>query len=171
MDKIICESDRLILREFRIDDASFIIRLVNTPGWLQFIGDRKIHTVQDAIRYLSNGPIQSYAENGWGLWAVILKETSTPIGMCGLLQREELNEPDIGFALLPEFYKKGFGHEAASATLTYGKDVLKLNKIVAITSPQNDRSIHLLQKLGFNFESERMLTEDKMVFLYSLVCN
>src|SRR5688572_21540231 len=113
------ETQRLGLREFTRDDAVFIVELLNTPGWLQFIGDRNVKTKEQAIIYLENGPLKSYKENGFGSWMVELKEDKTPIGMCGILRRESLENPDIGFAFLPEYTGKGYAFEIASATLSY----------------------------------------------------
>src|SRR6478736_8102385 len=115
--KYILETERLQLRQFEIDDAEFIVELVNTPGWLKFIGDRNIKTTEDAIRYLQNGPMKSYQENGFGLSLVEEKGNRKSIGMCGILKRDSLENPDIGFALLPEFVGKGYAFEIALATV------------------------------------------------------
>ncbi len=147
----ILETERLRLRQFEISDAPFIVELVNTPGWLEFIGDRKIKTNEDAIRYLQNGPMKSYEQNGFGLSLVELKSDQTPIGMCGILKRDSLENPDIGFAFLPEFSGKGFAFEIAQATLNYAKHKLKLETICAITISSNIKSIQLLKKIGLVF--------------------
>ena len=99
----ILETERLTLREFNKSDAEFVLRLLNTPTWLKFIGDKNVRSLDDAQNYLSNGPIRSYEENGFGLSRVALKSSNTPVGACGLIKRDGLNEPDIGFALLPEY--------------------------------------------------------------------
>lgn len=143
----ILETQRLTLRQFIDEDAGFIVELVNTPGWLEFIGDRNIHTEEDAINYLQNGPIKSYCENGFGSSMVELKD-GTPIGMCGILKRESLENPDIGFAFLPAYMGKGYALEIANATLHHAKHQLKLTTICAITNPGNVRSIGLLEKIG-----------------------
>jgi RimJ/RimL family protein N-acetyltransferase len=147
----ILETERLILSEFTPEDAQFIIALVNTPGWLKYIGDRNIKNKEQAISYLTNGPIKSYKENGFGLWRVELKETSAPIGMCGLLRRDYLEHPDIGFAFLPEYHDQGFAVEAAIATLSFAKDQLHLPTVEAITLPDNHKSIKLLEKIGMKY--------------------
>lgn len=151
MAKKILETERLVLREFDLDDAEFIVELLNSPGWLKFIGNKKVKTLDDAKTYLETR-IKSYAEHGFGLSMVELKFISLPIGMCGLIKRDTLEDVDIGFAMLPEFARTGYGYEMASATLDYGKNVLGLERIVAITLEENKASIALLKKIGLKFE-------------------
>lgn len=143
-----------------VEDAEFILALLNDPSFLRFIGDKKVRTLEDARNYILTGPMQSYERFGFGLFLTELKESSAPIGICGLLKRDTLNDVDIGFALLPEYRGKGYGFESAKATLIYGKDIIGLKRIVAITSPDNEASITLLEKLGFNLECLTKLTED-----------
>lgn len=150
--RTILHTARLSLREFDYLDTKFIHHLVNTPEWLQFIGDRGVQSEKDAIAYLDNGPLKSYAVNGFGLWLVELRETGIPIGMCGLIKRDTLDDVDIGFAMLPEYAGNGYGFEIASATLKYGIEELKLKTILAITDPANIASIRLLMKIGLRFE-------------------
>jgi RimJ/RimL family protein N-acetyltransferase len=147
----ILETERLLLRRFTITDTTFIIELVNSPGWLTFIGDRNLKTEEQAKKYLQNGPLKSYEINGFGLYLVELKSNRLPIGMCGILKRDNLENPDIGFAFLPEYMGRGFAFEIANATMTYAKDMLKLPVIFAITIPGNKRSINLLEKIGLTF--------------------
>jgi len=147
----IVDHGRVRLRELTLDDTPFIIELVNTPGWLRYIGDRNIKTAEQARNYLEQGPIKSYKENGFGLWLVELKENQQPIGMCGLLRREYLDHPDIGFAFLPGFTGKGFAFEAAQATIAFGTTQLKPETICAITMPENHQSIKLLEKIGMSY--------------------
>lgn len=149
--KTIIETDRLTLRHFTIDDTAFIIRLLNSPGWLEFIGDRHVKTEEQAKQYLLNGPIKSYQENGFGLWLVELKHDKTPVGMCGLLKREYLEDPDIGFAFLPESTGKGYAFEIVKATMHYAKDTLNMQRVLAIAMPSNKSSIRLLEKIGLKF--------------------
>ncbi len=158
--KIIIETERLILREFTTNDAAFIYELVNTPIWLQFIGQRNVHSLTDAKLYLKNGSIKSYSENGFGFYAVLQKDTNTLVGMCGLIKRETLENIDIGFAFLPSFIGKGFGFEAATATLTYAHTALNINKIIAIVDPENTVSIALIKKLGMVYENRVRLSSD-----------
>ena len=152
LSKLILETERLTLREFNLNDAEFILTLLNTPSWLEFIGDKNVHSLEDAKMYLEEGPTKSYDKNGFGLWLVSLKEDDSSIGMCGLISRPTLNDIDIGFAFLPDYSGMGYGFEAASATMEYGKNRLGLDKVVAITDPSNVASIKLLNKLGFHLE-------------------
>jgi RimJ/RimL family protein N-acetyltransferase len=156
----ILETRRLVLRELTLDDAPFILRLLNDPAWLRFIGDRGVRTVDDAHGYLENGPLKMYRERGFGLWLVELKPDATPVGICGLLKRETLSDVDLGFAFLPEFRGRGYGYEAAAATLAHGRNAIGLNRIVAVTAPDNTRSIALLEKLGLRFEKTVRLKSD-----------
>ncbi|RYD87154.1 MAG: N-acetyltransferase [Sphingobacteriales bacterium] len=150
--KPIIETERLILRELTQQDAPFILELVNTPGWLRYIGDRKVRTEADAALYILTGPLASYTKNGYGLWAMERRDEPGPIGLCGLIKREGLEHTDIGFALLPPFEGKGYAREAAQACIEFGLEKAGLQKIVAITSQDNTRSIALLQQSGFIFE-------------------
>lgn len=163
---MIFETSNLLVREFILDDAPFIIELLNSPGWLQYIGDRNIKSIENAETYLLNGPLESYKKNGFGLWNVISKETGTAIGMCGLIKRDTLDFPDIGFAFLPTFAGKGYGYEVAKAALDYGIAILGMNKVLAITLPENTASVKLLQKLGLVFEKEIQMG-DEMLMLFS----
>lgn len=147
----IFETERLRSRELTHIDTTFIIELLNTPGWLQFIGDKNVKTEEQAINYLEDGPLKSYRENGFGLYLVELKETTEPIGMCDLLKRTYLEKPDIGFAFLPTFGGQGYAHEIASALLVYAKEKLNIPAVMAIIVPGNRKSINLLEKLGLIF--------------------
>lgn len=149
--KIVLETDRLTLRRFTIHDTDFIVNLLNSPGWLEFIGDRNVRTQEQAKDYLLNGPIKSYHENGFGLSLVELKLAKKPIGMCGLLKREYQEHPDIGFAFLPEYIGKGYAYEIAKATMDYAKATLKMACVMAITMPANKSSIRLLERIGLKF--------------------
>jgi RimJ/RimL family protein N-acetyltransferase len=164
----ILETERLKLREFDLQDGSFIVELMNSQGWLQFIGDRKVRNEDDARAYLKSGPIKSYVENGFGLWLVEVKDTRTAIGMCGILKRDILQNPDIGFAFLPEHAGRGYAREVAKATLTYALEILKVPAIVAITKSDNRRSIRLLEALGLKFQTKISGSNgDEELLLYS----
>lgn len=142
------ETYRLHLRPFTLDDAPFILSLLNEPSFLQHIGDKGVRDLEGAKGYLTNGPMASYARHGHGLMAVVLKETGEPIGMCGLLKRDNLDHPDLGYAFVPEFWSKGYALEAARAVL----EEAKFGRVLAIVSQGNAASIRLLEKLGFTFE-------------------
>ena len=154
---IIHETQRLIIRELDQGDALFIIELLNEPDWIRFIGDRSIHSTEDAMNYMENGPMKSYRINGFGLYLVKLKGDGPAIGICGLIKREELDDVDIGYAFLANYRGKGYAFEAAKAVLEYGKNGLKLKRILAITAKDNLRSIALLEKIGMKFEGMIMI--------------
>lgn len=144
----IIETPRLALRELVADDAPFILRLLTEPSFLQNIGDRGVRDLDSARTYIENGPRASYRRHGFGLWLVSLKADGTPIGMCGILKRDTLEHPDIGFAYLPEHWRRGYAWEAAKAVFDHGLGALGQACIVAIVSPSNSGSIRVLEKLG-----------------------
>ncbi len=158
--KSIIDTERLYLRELTTDDASFIFALVNSPDFHRYIGDKSVRNLEDAREYIRNGPQVSYRSNGFGLYCTLIKSSETPIGICGLVKRDTLELPDIGFAFLPEYYGKGFGYESAKGVLEH--DVAAgFAQIAAITSPDNDRSIKLLKKLGFNFKGHKQMADNE----------
>jgi RimJ/RimL family protein N-acetyltransferase len=165
---IILETERLTLRQFNTNDTYFIIELLNSPGWLEFIGDRNIKNEEQAKSYLENGPIKSYKDNGFGLSMVELKEDRNPIGMCGILKRDGMEHPEIGFAFLPEFMGHGYAVEIAKATLAFAASKLMLPVILAITVPNNKASIKLLEKIGLSFSKVILSPKDNAeLLLYS----
>ena len=148
----ILETERTILREVVATDAEFILDLLNQPSFIKFIGDRNVRTVVQAGDYIESRFTASYQKFGFGMWAVVLKETSETLGICGFVKRDSLPEADIGFAFLPQFERKGYAFESASAAMRYGEDVLKLPLVLAITSKDNQSSQKLLEKIGLKFE-------------------
>ncbi|MGZ3939090.1 MAG: GNAT family N-acetyltransferase [Flavisolibacter sp.] len=146
----ILETQRLRLRQFDLGDSEFIIELLNSPGWIEYIGDRNVKTKEQAETYLKNGPLKSYEKNGFGL-SMVETKFGEPIGMCGIIRRDTLEHPDLGFAFLPEYTSKGYGFEIGNAVLTYAKKDLNFSTILAITLPNNAKSIRLLEKIGFSF--------------------
>jgi RimJ/RimL family protein N-acetyltransferase len=165
---MILETERLRLRQFEQTDAAFIIELVNSPGWLEYIGDRNIGTEEQAIVYLENGPIRSYRVNGYGLWLVERKEDGKPVGMCGIINRPMMENPDIGFAFLPRFTGVGYAYEISKATLDFANHQLDIPIISAITVPKNARSIRLIEKLGLTFIREFSFPDSQEILsLYS----
>lgn len=143
---------RLTLRELESQDAAFIQQLLTEPDFLRYIGDRGVRDLDSARRYIEHGPRTSYAANGFGLWAVERRDTGAPIGICGLLKRDTLDDVDIGYALLGAHGGAGFALEAAEATLAWAREVLGVHRVVAIVMPDNARSIRLLERLGMRFE-------------------
>jgi RimJ/RimL family protein N-acetyltransferase len=155
------ETERLTLRHLSPEtDAEFILRLLNEPSFRQYIGDKDVHTLDDAREYIRSGPTKSYEENGFGLYRVGLKENGNAIGICGLIKRDTLPVPDIGFAFLPEHWNQGYAHEAAAAVMKHARDVLRLERILAITSPDNEASARLLKKIGLRFQRLVRLSDD-----------
>ena len=161
------ETERLSLRKFTAADAPFIVTLLNDSSLLRYIGDKQVRNIADADQYIANGPVASYERNGFGLFCVELKDLHTPIGMCGLIKREQLPDPDIGFAFLPDFRNQGLAFEAAAVVLADARDRLGLERILAITTPDNDASIRLLQRLGLKFQRVIKDPESAELFLHS----
>lgn len=156
----VVETPRLALRPLTVENDAFIHELVNDPDWLRYIGDRGVRTVADARAYILKGPVASYAQHGFGLWLTMRKSDSVPLGICGLLKRDNLEDVDVGFAFLPEFRAQGYAFESAAASLAYGRSVLGLKRIVAVTSPDNAGSIRMLEKLGLRYEKMVRMTPD-----------
>jgi ribosomal-protein-alanine N-acetyltransferase len=156
----VLETERLTLRRLTPDDAAFIFRLVNEPYWLRFIGEKGVKTLDDARNYIRTGPMASYERFGFGIYLAELKGSGRPIGICGFVKRDALEHPDIGFALLSEFWGQGYAYESATAVMAFGKDVLGLERILAVTNPDNYSSIRVLEKLGLRADGTVLLTED-----------
>ena len=153
------ETPRLLLRHFTLDDGEFVLRLLNEPSFHEYIGDKGVRTLEGAHGYLSSGPIASYAKHGHGLNLVVLRETGVPIGMCGLIKRDTLESPDIGYAFVPEAWGVGYAREAASVILASAWQDFGMTRVLAITNAQNDPSQRLLLTLGFVEEAPRVLQE------------
>ena len=165
----ILETERLILRRFTLDDATFILELLNTEGWIKYIGDRNVRTIDHARVYLENGPLNSYRNNEFGLALVELKIDHKPIGMCGLIKRNYLDHVDIGFAFLPGYTGHGYAFEIVRKTIEHAFNHLGVERILAITLPANHSSVKLLEKIGFKYRS-KVLTPDtnEELNLYSI---
>jgi [ribosomal protein S5]-alanine N-acetyltransferase len=154
------QTERLTLRPMTEKDADFILELLNDPAFIRYIGDRKVRTREAAKAYITNGPVASYANNGFGLYLVELKESGESMGMCGLIRRNTLKDVDIGYAFLPKFWSKGYAFEAAQEMKRYAQEELTLKRLVAVVDPENPPSIHLLEKLGMKFEKMVRLSPD-----------
>lgn len=155
------ETERLRVDYFTLDDASFILELLNEPDFIQNIADKGVRDIAGAEGYLRDGPLASYAKHGHGLYKVMLKHSGEPIGMCGLIRRDILEDPDLGYAFLKRHHGQGYASESCAAVLDRGRRQLNIGRIVAITAPQNVGSMRVLEKLGFRYESERRLFEDR----------
>ena len=145
---IIAESKRLRIEKATTDDASFFFKLMNSPNWIKFIGDRNITSEEIARYYIQYHVADSYEKNGYGLYKMILIAGNQPIGLCGFIKRDYLDHADVGFAILPEYEGEGYTFEALETVMKYGKETLKLNPILAITTEENVRSRYLLNKIG-----------------------
>ena len=154
----VIQTSRLQLRELNCADAEFILELLNEAGFIRHIGDKGVRTLDDARDYILQGPMDSYARNGFGLYAACCHD-GTPVGICGLVKRDGLTDPDVGFAFLERHCSKGYAVESATAVLAHGRRVLKLQRIVAITAPENSNSIAVLEKIGLKFERTIRLAE------------
>ena len=143
----ITETKRLLIEEAEIEDTPFYFELLNSPKWIRFIGDRKIETLTDAQNYVRDSLHKNYKELGYGLYTVRLKSDQSPIGVCGFLLREYLDNPDIGFAILPQFENLGLISEAAEACMMKARD-WGFNTIYGLTTEQNEASKKVLKKLG-----------------------
>jgi RimJ/RimL family protein N-acetyltransferase len=165
----ILETNRLILQQVSLDDTQIVLELLNEPSFIQNIGDRGVRTLEDARDYISGRLIASYEKFGFGMYLVIVKDTGAPAGLCGLVRRDGLQDVDIGYALLPRFWSKGYATEAALAVKKYAKDAIGLKRLVAITDPNNQGSIHVLEKIGLEFEKMVRLSEDDIALnLYAV---
>ncbi len=142
------ETPRLLLRPFTDGDLGFVLRLVNEPSWLRFIGDRGVRSLEDARRYLDDGPRASERRHGFGLRCVVPRDVGAPAGMCGLVRRDWLPQPDVGFAFLPEAWGKGYATESARAVLEDARVRLRLPRVLAITNDDNRASIQVLERIG-----------------------
>lgn len=151
MQSDLIRTGRLALRELGLDDADFILELLNDDAFLRFIGDKGVRTLDDACAYLRKGPLASYARHGFGLYAVCLRD-GTRTGICGLVKRDGLADVDIGFAFISKHRSKGYAVESASAILEHARRVLGLRRVVAITLPDNAGSIAVLERIGLKFE-------------------
>ena len=193
----ILETERLILREITVDDAAFALDLLNQPSFIKYIGDRGVRDLEQSRDFIENRYRKSYRDHGYGLYVVELKkpvshaekkesekvrkregETENPqsairfpqpIGICGFVRRDTLPAPDVGFAFLPQFEKKGYGFESATALMTYGREVLNFERVLAITSLDNESSGRLLKKLGFTLDEIIDTPEGERLNLYSFI--
>lgn len=155
------ETSRLTLRRLELDDAPFVLRLLNEPSFIENIGDRGVRSIEDAHRYLREGPLAMYEAHGFGLWHAARRSDGVAVGMCGLLRRDNLPDVDIGYAYLPEFWGQGFAYEAAEATLRVAADRFGLRRVIGVVSEGNMGSIRVLEKLGMSFERMYPMNPDE----------
>ncbi|MBD8880771.1 MULTISPECIES: GNAT family N-acetyltransferase [Rhodanobacter] len=148
------ETERLRIERFTLDDAGFVLELLNEPDFIENIADKGVRDIAGAEAYLRDGPMAMYASHGHGLCMVRLKQDGEPVGMCGLIRRDTLDYPDIGYAFLKRHHGRGYASESCAAVLEHARRQLDMARIVAITAPRNAASIRVLEKLGFRFEAE-----------------
>ncbi|WP_417810954.1 GNAT family N-acetyltransferase [Thalassospira alkalitolerans] len=151
----ILETERTIVRHATHDDAPFILQLLNEPGWIRFIGDRNIHDLDAARSYIDEKLLASYLKNGFGLYIAQDRETGTPVGLCGFVKRETLDDPDIGYAITEAFQGKGYAFEINNALINHARQALGFKRIFGFTLPENTVSVHLLTKLGLTYERDQ----------------
>ena len=165
----VLQTERLVLSRLSYDDCEFIVELVNEPSFKRYIGDKNVSTPGDARRYLRDGPIGSYERFGYGLFSVCPKDSGSPAGICGLVKRQEFDDPDIGFAFLERYRGTGYALESAKAVLNYGFAELGLQRIIAMADADNEASVRLLARLELEFERVvRLPGEDHDINLYAI---
>lgn len=160
--KTVMETRRLVLREIELEDASFLFGLMNEEPWIRYIGDRGIRSLTDARDFITDRLRPSYAREGFGFWLVELGDGGTPIGICGLVNRDALDYVDLGFALCEQFWGEGYAREASEAAIHYAREEVGLDELAAITHPENHRSAGLLEALGFRFEHTVRLPDEEI---------
>jgi RimJ/RimL family protein N-acetyltransferase len=153
-------TERLQLRKLTLDDADLMLAVWNDPAFVRNVGDRGIRTTEEAYEAMQKGALHLYEAYGYGPYRLGLKSDDTPIGICGLFRRDGLDEPDIGYSTLPGFCGNGYAYEAAVAVMDYARSEFDLARLIAIISPQNDASIGLIRKLGFEFERMHTMPGD-----------
>ncbi len=151
---------RLVIADFSLADAPFVLELVNTPTWKQHIGHSGIDTLQAARTYIQKGILESYEMHGYGLYKMSLLHDGTPIGMCGIVKRDWLPQPDLGFAILPEYANQGYTMEASVAVLAHAFETFGLKELLAITTAENEFSIKLLTRLSFTHVGQKQNKTD-----------
>lgn len=165
----ILETERLRLRTIDVDDAAFYYELVNDPTWLEFIGDKGIRSIDDARKAIIEGPLTMQEQLGHSLYVMERKSDGLPLGLCGLIKREALDDVDIGYAIRPAWFGQGYTYEAAVAVVAYARDQLRMKRLLGLTNPDNVNSIGLLGKLGLEFVELRNLPpHERPTNIYSI---
>ena len=162
------EKERLYLRRVTLTDADLLLAVWNDPAFIRNVGDRGVRTISEAVKAMEGGALKLYTDYGYGPYAMVRKADGTRLGICGLFKRDNLDSPDIGFGVLPDFCGQGYASEAAFAVLAHARDDLAIETLIAIVSQDNAPSIGLIEKLGLAYV--KMITmpgEDKEICLYS----
>jgi ribosomal-protein-alanine N-acetyltransferase len=147
---VVLETERLVLREVEEADAAFVLDLLNSAGFIENIGDRGVRTQDEAAAYIRDRVIGSYQTHGFGMWLVV--EAKRPIGLAGLVKREGLDDPDVGYAFIADAWGRGYAQEIAAAVMRHAREKLGLGRLAAITTPENYASMAVLRKVGFTFQ-------------------
>lgn len=163
---IIASTSSIYLRKLCLEDAEFIWDLTNQKAWLENIGDRNIHSIKDAQRFLNKGPMQAYKTHNYGLYIIVKQGSHEPIGVCGLVQRSYLNAPDLGFAISEKYYRKGYAFAASSLVLSNAFQVSQSSFIYAATKQGNTASQLLLTKLGFEKLQQALMISGEQLVLF-----
>jgi len=168
---ILTKTERLTISKVTLADAPFFLELVNTPNFKKYIGDKKLSTIEGVEDYLKAGILKSYKDHGFSYYTLRLHNNDDALGIVGILKRDNLECPDIGFAMLPQYEGKGYGYESSKAMLQVAKDKFKLDKIAAITLEYNVNSINLITKLGLEFEKKvkPFADEEELLFFAKLL--
>ncbi|MFZ5721944.1 MAG: GNAT family N-acetyltransferase [Pseudomonadota bacterium] len=153
----VLETDRLVLRDVTEADAPFLLALLNSPGFLENIGDRGVRTEGEACAYIRDRVLASYAEHGFGMWLAAERRGGAAVGLAGLVRREGLDVPDVGYAFAPDAWGRGYAKEAAAAVVAHAMGPLGIRKLAAITTPENFASMAVLRKVGFTLQGMRQL--------------
>ena len=149
---VVLETERLSLREVVRDDAAFMLELLNSPGFLENIGDRGVRDEDQARGYIDDRVLASYRDHGFGMWLALQKADGAPVGLAGLVRREGLDVPDVGYAFIQRVWGQGYAQETAAAVLAHAQGKLGIPKLAAITTPENFASMAVLRKIGFTFQ-------------------
>lgn len=163
------QTEHLKMRRLNLDDAGLMLAIWNDPGFIRNVADRGIRTVEQAQEAMEKGAMHLYETYGYGPYRVALRDCDTAIGLCGLFRRDSLDDPDIGYAILPDHRGKGIAYEASAAVIEHARSDLALKRLIALISPNNSASIGLIRKLGLEFERmHRMPDDDDEVCIYAM---
>jgi len=154
---VVLETERLVLREVAEADAAFVLDLLNSAGFIENIGDRGVRTQDEACGYIRERVIGSYQAHGFGMWLV--EVAKRPVGLAGLVKRDGLDDPDVGYAFIADAWGRGYAQEAAAAVVRHARGKLGIGKLAAITSPENYASMAVLRKIGFDFRGMIVLPD------------
>jgi len=165
------ETERLFLKPTSVEDAEFIFELLNSPNWIKNIGDRNINSINDAKKYIQTKMLPQLTKLGYSVYTLILKQDNMKIGTCGFYDREGIKGIDIGFALLPEYEKKGYAFDSTRKLMNVALKEFGIKEISAITTEENISSKKLLQKLGFEPNGIiKLPNDDEELLLYKYTC-